>query len=247
VWQDDRDKEKEFDLFVRALSNDLDTLSPETRLTDYHGPARTKQTAPRVRYPSVAVAADALLVAYRLESDKDKERSIMRLRVPLAALEKQNGLPELKDANRESRIFGDAKLVNTDKVPADAPAIACGTEGCFVVWHHEQGGASVAAIDPNVGKVQWHNKITDKGGRPSIAVNDGQVAVTYYERGIMKMVFLSRDGVSPPSSLLRVLDGNNPRASLAAGAKKGEWNVAWQDADVPKGNSEIYAARIVCR
>jgi hypothetical protein len=95
--------------------------------------------------------------------------------------------------------------------------------------------------------VQWHNKFSEKGGRPSIAVNDGQVAISYYEKGFMKMVFLSRDGVSPPSSLLRVNDGNNPRPSLAAGARKGEWSVAWQDSDVPKGMAEIYAARIVCR
>ena len=248
VWQDDRDKEKESDLFVRALSNDLDTISPETRLTDYHVPAKAKISAPRVRYPSVAVAADTLLVAYRLENDKEKERGIVRLRVPLAELEKQNGLPELvKEPNRESRVFGDVKPVNADRSPADAPAVACGSEGCFVVWHHEQGGASVAAIDPNVGKVQWHNKFSEKGGRPSIAVNDGQVAIAYYEKGIMKMVFPSRDGVSQPSSLLRVLDGNNPRPSLAAGTKKGEWSVAWQDSDVPKGSPEIYASRIVCR
>ena len=116
-----------------------------------------------------------------------------------------------------------------------------------MVWHHEQGGASVAAIDPNVGKVQWHNKFTEKGGRPSIAVNDGQVAITYYEKGYMKMVFLSRDGVSQPSTLLKVFDNNNPRPSLSAGAKKNEWSVAWQDSDAAKASAEIYAARIVCR
>jgi eukaryotic-like serine/threonine-protein kinase len=249
AWQDDRDKDKEYDLFVRLLSNDLDTLSPETRLTDYHAAAKTKNPAPRVRYPSIAVAADTLLVAYRLENDnKEKERGIMRLRVPLAELDRQNGLPELKDANRESRVFGDAKGVNSDKSPADAPAVACGTEGCFVVWHHEQGGASVAAIDPNVGKVQWHNKFSEKGGHPSIAVNDGQVAISYYENKTLKMLFLSRDGVSPSSPLVKVKDGkDNPRPSLSAGAKKGEWSIAWQDSDVAKGSAEIYAARIVCR
>jgi len=247
VWQDDRDKEKEYDLFTRALSSELDTLSPETRLTDYYAAAKTKQSPPRVRHPSVAVAADALLVAFRLENDRDKERSIMRLRVPLAELEKQNGLPESKEPNRESRVFGDVKPVSSDRSPADAPAVACGTEGCFVVWHHEQGGASVAAIDPNVGKVQWHNKFTEKGGRPSIAVNDGQVAIAYYEKGFMKMVFPSRDGVSQPSTLVKVLDSNNPRPSLSSGAKKNEWSVAWQDADAAKAPAEIYAARIVCR
>ena len=248
VWQDDRDKDKDYDLFVRALSNDLDTIGPETRLTDYYAPAKSKFPPPRVRYPSVAVAANTLLVAYRLEKDREKEHLIMRLRVPLADLEK-NGLEESKDANRGSREFGDAQPVNEDKAPADAPAIACGTEGCFVVWHGEAGGAYAAAIDPNVGSVQWRKKFSDKGGRPSIAVKDGQVAISFYEAGKLKMAFLSRDGVTAPSTLMHINDvGTNiPRPSLAAGANKSEWTIAWQDSDIPKGSPEIYAARILCR
>jgi serine/threonine protein kinase len=247
VWQDDRDKDKEYDLFVRALSNDLDTIGPETRLTDYYAPPKSKFPPPRVRYPSVAVAANTLLVAYRLEKDKERERLIMRLRVPLDTLEK-NGLEESKDPNRDSREFGDAKVVNEDKAPADAPAIACGTEGCFVVWHGESGGAYAAGLDPNVGRVQWHKKFSDKGGRPSIAVHNGQVAISYYEAGKLKMAFLSRDGVIASSTLLRVNDGrDNPRPALAPGAAKGEWTIAWQDSDVPKGSAEVYASRVVCR
>ncbi len=255
VWQDDRDKEKDYDLFVRALSNDLETQGPETRLTDYHAPPKSKFPAPKVRVPSVAVVANTLLVAYRLE--KDKERLIMRLRVPLADLEKSssdrnvNGLEESKDPNRGSREFGDAKLVNEDKVAADGPAIACGKEGCFVVWHGEAGGAYAAAIDPNVGNVQWHKKLSsDKGGHPSIAVKDGQVAISFYEQGKLKMAFLSRDGVTAPSTLLHVnSDANSgiPRPYLAAGGSKNEWTVAYQDSDLPKGSPEIYAARILCR
>lgn len=249
VWQDDRDKEKEYDLFVRALSNELDTTSPETRLTDYHASAKTKSAAPRVRYPSVAVAANALLVAYRLEKDKEREHLVMRMRIPLAELEK-HGLEENKDPNRESRELGDAKVVNEDKAPADSPAIACGTEGCFVVWHGEAGGAYAAAVDPNVGRVQWRKKFSDKGGRPSITAHDGQVAVSFYEQGRVKLAFLSREGVSAPSTLLRLADAssyNLPRPSLAPGARKNEWTIAWQDSDLPKGSPEVYASRILCK
>ncbi len=249
VWQDDRDKEKEYDLFVRALSNDLDTVGPETRLTDYYAAPKSRFPAPRVRYPSVAVAANTLLVAYRLEKDKERERLIVRMRVPLADLEK-NGLEESKEVNRESREFGDAKPVNEDKAPADAPAIACGSEGCFVVWHGEAGGAYAAAIDPNAGRVQWRKKFSDKGGRPSIAVHNGQVAIAYYESGRLKMAFLSRDGVTAPSTLLRVFEGTAsgvPRPSLAAGARPSEWAIAWQDSDAPKGSPEVYATRIQCK
>ena len=106
--------------------------------------------------------------------------------------------------------------MNEDKAPADAPAIACGTEGCFVVWHGEAGGAYAAAIDPNVGRVQWRKKFSDKGGRPSIAVKDGQVAIAFYEAGKLKMAFLSRDGVIAPSTLLRVNDARRQHPAPVA-------------------------------
>jgi hypothetical protein len=98
--------------------------------------------------------------------------------------------------------------------------------------------------------VQWRKKFSDKGGRPSIAVKDGQVSIAFYEAGKLKMAFLSRDGVIAPSTILRINDasGNNiPRPSLAAGANNNERTVACQDSDIPKGSPEIYATRILCR
>ncbi|MBS2012966.1 MAG: serine/threonine protein kinase [Deltaproteobacteria bacterium] len=247
VWQDDRDKEKEYDLFIRALGNDLETVGPETRLTDYTPGAR-KGPVPKVRYPSVAVAANKVFITYKLEKDKDK--LVMRMKLPL---ELGAGVSESKDPNRswrESPPDGDLALVTEDKRPADAPAMACGTEGCFIVWHGDPAGAFYAFIDPNDGKVQWRKQFSEKGGRPSLAVNGGRVAVAYYEPtkegGRIRMSFLSRDGVSPPSTIARVYDTLAPRPSLAAGAKPDEWTIAWQDSDAPKGTPEVYASRIQC-
>jgi hypothetical protein len=79
AWQDDRDHEGE-DLFVRRLSPELDTLSPETRITDYVAPPKSKASA-AVRYPAVAVGANSLFVAYRL--DRDTKHLIYRVRLPL--------------------------------------------------------------------------------------------------------------------------------------------------------------------
>jgi serine/threonine-protein kinase len=244
AWQDDRDRDNEHDLFVRHLSNDLDTLTPETRLTDYV--PKGKVAALRVRYPSVAVAANTILVAYKLENDRDKSRSIIRMRVPLAAAEK--GLDESKNPAREDRLAGDVSMISEDKVPADAPAIACGNDGCFVVWHVEAGGASIAKIDPIANKVLWRKKLTDKGGRPALGVNDGQVAVAWYERPFIRFSVVNDSGpLLPASSAFRILDTSNPRPFISGGGVKGEWYVTWQDSDVPKGPSEIYAGRLVCR
>lgn len=245
VWQDDRDKDNDYDLFVRHLSNDLETLSSETRLTDYVAPPKSKFGPARVRYPSVAVSANTLIIAYKLENERDRTHSITRMRVPLADAEK--GLDEVRNA-REDRLLADVSMVSEDKVPADAPAIACGNDGCFVVWHVESGGASIAKIDPIANKVLWRKKLSDKGGRPSLGVNNGQVAVAWYEKPFIKFSVINDGGpVLPASSVFRIFEATNPRPTIAAGATKNEWYMTWQDSDVAKGPSEIYASRLTCR
>ncbi|MBX3262560.1 MAG: serine/threonine protein kinase [Labilithrix sp.] len=245
VWQDDRDKDNEHDLFVRHLSNDLDTLSAETRLTDYVAPPKSKWGAPRVKYPSVAVSANTLIIAYKLENDREKTHSITRMRVPLA--EAERGLEEIK-SSREDRVLGDVSMVSEEKVPSDAPAIACGNDGCFVVWHVEAGGASIAKIDPIANKVLWRKKLSDKGGRPALGVNNGQVSVAWYEKPYIKFSVVNDGGpVLPPSSVLRMYETANPRPSIAAGSTKNEWYMAWQDSDTAKGPPEVFAARLTCR
>jgi eukaryotic-like serine/threonine-protein kinase len=248
VWQDDRDKENDFDLYARRVPFDLEMAgTKETRLTDYNAPAKSKAGPPRVRYPAVAVVANTLVIAYRLEKEKEKEKIVVRMRVPLGDFDK-GGLEESKDPNRTSRELGDVSLVSEDRSPADAPAVACGPEGCFIVWHGDSGGAWAAMIDPQEGRVIWRKKFSDKGGRPSLGVNEGQVTVAYYEKGLMKMALLTGDGVGASSPLFRIFDEKNvPRPYLSAGVQKNEWQLAWQDSDVPRGLGEVYAARVVCR
>jgi serine/threonine-protein kinase len=247
VWQDDRDRENEHDLYARHLSNDLDMLTTETRLTDYYAAPRSKFPAQRVRHPSVAVSASTLIIAYKLENDRDKSHSIMRMRVPLSDAEK--GLDESKEAQRGDRVAGDVSMVSEDKSQTAEPAIACGNDGCFVVWHIEAGGAMIAKIDPVANKVLWRRKLSDKGGHPSLGINNGQVAVAWYEKPYIKFTPLTDAGPTlPPSSVFRIYDPSVPRPSIAAGAAKNEWYMAWQDSDTPKGGvSEIYAARLTCR
>ncbi|MBX3232749.1 MAG: serine/threonine protein kinase [Labilithrix sp.] len=248
VWQDDRDKENDHDLYARHISNELGTVTPDRRLTDYYAPPRSKNPPPRVKHPSVAVAANTLLVAYKLESEsgKDKTHAIMRMRVSLEQAEK--GLDENTTQNRGDRTMGDVSMVSEEKTPADAPAIACGNDGCFIVWHVEAGGASIAKIDPVQNKVLWRKVLSSKGGHPSLGVNNGQVAVAWYEKPYIKFTTLNDGGpVLPPSSAFRIFDPSVPPPSISAGAEKNEWYLAWQDSDTAKGTPEIYAARLTCR
>ncbi len=239
AWEDARDREGT-DLFLRRLSRELEPLGSELRATDYVGlPGR----APAVRVPSVAVGNNALYVAYKLERDT-KTHLIERMRLPLDSPQLANGLDEKHPPLRKDRELGEVQLVNEDKTLADAPAIACGTEGCFVTWHDEQGGAFAALIDPVQGKVMWRKKFADKGGHPGLGVSaDGGVEVAYYEKGLVRIAALTRDGVGTPSTIAKV-GGEQPKPALAPGQSKGEWFLAWQDTEGT--HSEIYVARVAC-
>jgi serine/threonine-protein kinase len=238
AWEDDRDKDGD-DLFLRHLGPELDTIGPELRVTDF---APVKGRFAQLRVPSIAVASNAILVAFKLE--RDNSHTIDRIRIPLSAPELKRGLDDPAGSSRRDRILGDVKQVSEDKQPADAPAIACGTEGCFIAWHAESGGAIAALIEPVKGTVLWHKRLSDKGGHPSMGVAEGQVAVLYYDHGAVKMNILTRDGIGTASTLTRV-SADQHRPSLAGGKGKGEWLIAWED--VEERHVEAYVARVTCR
>jgi eukaryotic-like serine/threonine-protein kinase len=244
AWEDDRNTKDGSDLYLRRLDRNLEPVGGELRATDYVGvPGRQ----PGVHAPAVAVASNALYVGFKLERDPKTHLVdlIERMRLPLDASELRTGLDELKKtAVRKDRELGEVVVVNEDKVPADAPAIACGSEGCFLTWNGEQGGASAALIDAVQGKVMWRKKLVEKGGHPTLAASpDGEVGVAYFEKGAVRVAILTRDGVGAPSTVAKV-SGDQPRPTLAAGHSKGEWFVAWQDAEGT--HSEVYVARVAC-
>jgi len=247
AWQDDRDREGD-DLFLRKLSADLQPVGGEIRATDY---GSINGRSAYVRVPSISVASNSLLVAYRL--DREQQHLIMRMKIDLSSPDLARGIedhvnlspPPKASSPGVDRELGDVVLVNEDKLPADGPAIACGAEGCFIAWHGDRGGAYAAMIDAVKGKVLWRKRFADKGAHPSLAVGqDGAVAAAYFEGGRVKMAQLTRDGVSGASVIARVI-GDQPRPWLAGGRAKGEWLLAWQDME--SAHTEAYVARAVCR
>jgi eukaryotic-like serine/threonine-protein kinase len=239
AWEDDRDKDGS-DLYLRHLDRELSPIGGEMRATDYVGPPSRK---PSVRVPAVGIGNNALYVAYRLERDA-KTHLIERMRVPLDSPQLQTGLESVRTPAKKDRELGEVQLVNEDKVAADAPSIGCGTEGCFLAWHGEQGGAFAALMDPVQGKVMWRKKFSDKGGHPVVGVSpDGGVGVAYFDKGVVRLAMLTRDGVGTASTVGKV-SGEQPRPTLAASQTKGEWLVAWQDTEGT--HSEVYVARVAC-
>jgi hypothetical protein len=241
AWGDER-KQDGADLYLRHLGRELDPVGPEIRATDYRGRPGRK---PVVREPSVALANSALYIVYEVERE-GAAHSIERMRVPLDApllatgLDYGTAIPAPAD-----RVLGDVQVVSDVGVPASAPGVACGTEGCFVVWNGERGGAFVALIDPVHGRVMWRKKFAEKGAAPALGVSEaGVVVVVFYEVGAVRLAMLSREGVSAPSTFARV-SGEAPHPSVAAGRAKGEWVVAWQDNE--GAHTEAYVARVVCQ
>lgn len=240
AWHDDRDRDGD-DIFLRKLGPELEPLGSEVRATDYAAFAGRPAHA---RVPDLAIAASNVFLTYTLE--RGTQRLVYRMRLGLGGPELAKGLTE-RAGKTPDRELGKAMLVNEDKAPGDAPTVACGTEGCFLAWHGEKGGAYAALIDPSKGDVVWRKKFAEKGARPSLGVGaDGSVVVAFYEQGRLKMAHLSRDAtVSTPSTIAKA-SADQPRPWIAPGKGKGEFFLAWQDNESPN-RAEPYSARVVCR
>jgi serine/threonine-protein kinase len=253
AWEEDPEKEG-MDLFLRHLGPDLAPVAPELRLTDYVLPEKAK-VAPQVDVPTVAIGGQTLFVAYSL--DREHEKTVVRrMRIPLgdpallgSGLEDHGTAPVPggeKPVKHDRELVDDVTTVNDDKtIGVDYPAMACGTDGCFLAWHEQRGGAQIARIDPTKGIVIWRKRVSTSGGHPALAESaDGRVQIIYYDQGKVRTAAVSRDGVGTTTTFARV-SGEQPRPWISAGRLRGEWYVAWQDNE--SGHSEAYVARLACK
>jgi serine/threonine protein kinase len=237
AWQASPAKDGGDDVFLRRLDSELAPHGPEVRATDY---APDKGKMSQVSAPSMAVSTTNLFVAYALE--RDKQRSIERMRVPLS-------LPELQTAGLSDKSgkteLSDTVAVNEEKIGGEYPSIACTKDACFLVWHEIDKGAEAALIDPERGTVLWRKRFAPRGGHPAVAfAADGPAEVAFYEAGRVRVAAISRDGVGTTSTFAKVT-GDEPRPWIAAGRARGEWLVSWLD--VEAGHTEAFVARLQCR
>jgi serine/threonine protein kinase len=243
AWQAAPDREGD-DLFLRHLDPELVPQGAEVRASDYE-PEKGKPI--KVSSPALAVSGANLFLAYTLE--REHQRLVQRMRVPLASADLQAALQD--KPTKGLRELGDSVVVTEDKVGGDYPSVACGKESCFLVWHEtEKGhetdkGAQAALIDPAKGTVLWRKRFAPKGGHPAVATTaDGAAQVAFYEGGRVRVASISRDGLGTTTTFARVT-GDEPRPVIAPGKARGEWLVSWLD--VEAGHTEAFVARLQCR
>jgi hypothetical protein len=237
AWEDER-KGDSSDLYLRHLSAELEPIGNEIRATDYRG------AKPKVRSPQVGIAGGFLHVVYRFE--REPAHLIDALRVGLLDPALPKGLDAIAERGApKDRQLGELRVVNTDKEKGDLPSIDCSTEGCYLVWQGESGGAFAAYMEASRGQIIWRKKFEPKGSRPNVAVDpSGAAEIVWFEAGRVRLSAINRDGIGLATVIGRVT-GDAPTASITSGGAPGEWYVAWLDAEA--GRPEPYAVRAMCR
>jgi len=229
-------------LYLRHLSADLEPIGNEVRSTDYV----PRGTKPRVRLPSAGIAGGFLNVAFRFEREPFHLIQLLRVGLQDPALPKGLDAPPEKPIPKDKdRELGEVKVVNTDKEKADTPHIECVTEGCFLAWHGENGGAYAAYMEASKGQILWRKKFDPKGGHPTLSIApSGAVELALFEGGRLKIAAMTRDGVGLATPIARAT-GDPPPPSLAPGGAPGEWYVTWLDAEA--GHPELFGTRALCK
>jgi hypothetical protein len=237
TWQAAPDNEGD-DLYVRRLDAELVPQGAEARVSDY-GPEKGKPT--KVSSPSLAVSGANLFLAYTLE--RDRQHVVDRMRIALSSPDLQAAIQD--KPTKGLRELGDVATVSEDKVGGDYPAVACGKDACFLVWHEPDKGAQAALVDATKGTVLWRKRFAPKGGHPAVATaSDGAAQVAFFEGGRVRVAAISRDGLGTTSTFARVT-GDQPRPFIAPGSTHGEWLVSWLDMEA--GHTEAFVARLQCR
>jgi serine/threonine-protein kinase len=246
VWTEDRQADASSDLFLRHLSAELEPAGGDLRATDY-SPRIGK---PKVRHPSIGIANGFLDIVFRLE--REPQRAIQLLRIPASDPALVKGLetpvekpsPKDRDASRD-RELGEATTVTGERDKGDTPRIECVTEGCYLVWHGDGGGANAAYMEASKGQILWRKKFDPKGARPTLAIApSGAVEIAWFEGNRLKIAAMTRDGVGPPTIIARTM-GEPAPPSVVPGGAPGEWYVTWLDAEA--GHPELLGARALCK
>jgi serine/threonine-protein kinase len=247
AWAEDKANEGSSDLLLRHMSAELETMGGDVRATDYN-PVRGVK--PRVRLPALGIAGGFLDIVFRLE--RDPQRAIQLLRVGVADPLLAKGLeaspdkpsPRDKDASKD-RELGESQTVTGEREKGDSPRIDCVTEGCYLVWHGDGGGANAAYMEASKGQILWRKKFDPKGARPTLAVApSGAVELAWFEGNRLKIAAMTRDGVGPPTTIARTM-GEPAPPSVVPGGAPGEWYVTWLDAEA--GHPELVGARALCK
>ncbi|MET0596171.1 MAG: serine/threonine-protein kinase [Polyangiaceae bacterium] len=246
VWAEDRAADASSDLLLRHLSAELEAAGNEVRATDY-SPRNGK---PRVRFPSLAIANGFLDIVFRLEREPQRAVQLLRIAVNdpglVRGLETQAEKPATKDKDAsKDRELGEAQTVTGEREKGDTPRIECVTEGCYLVWHGDGGGANAAYMEASKGQILWRKKFDPKGARPTLAIApSGAVEIAWFEGNRLKIAAMTRDGVGPPTVIARTM-GDPAPPSVVPGGAPGEWYVTWLDAEA--GHPELLGARALCK
>ncbi len=242
VWEEKLDDSS--DLVARHLNAESEPLGDAVRLTAF---ASSRASSADATKPDVAIDADHLNIVFTLE--KSKKQQVMLLRIPLADPGLTTGIVDSGDAKKkkrrkkEDRHLGKLTPVSASHGKNAQPRIACGQDGCFVVWDDENAGALAAFIDRKQGEALWHREFARKGSRPGIASSATGVATAWYEGSRVKIAKITRDGVETPTTLARV-GGYQPYPAIVAGREAGEWYISWRDYEA--GHLEAFVVRTQC-
>ncbi len=227
------------DIMLRQLRPSLEPLTPAVRVTSLRASPGEESGADT---PHVAVTDGAIHIAYTLE--RRRRFQVMLLTIPRSAPELAGaGFARAAKSGDRDRVVGKLVPLNAFGVRNTTPRIACGVEGCVVVWEEDKTGAFAAFIEVAKSEKLWHRAFAVRGASPAVTSAGEATMIGWYEQGRVKLARIRRDGIGEESVLARV-NGYQPPPAIAASAVAGEWYVGWRDYEA--GHLEAFVVRARC-
>lgn len=240
VWSDSFGQ-KPVDLVALHLSASLKPLGDKVRLT-----AHPPNTQAVVTVASVAVGANALNIAFRVQRGNQFELLLLR---------NQPKSPEFaagvqpSPSGTEPAYLGQPIKLSSEATKHTVPQLTCTEAGCFVGWDAENVGAQLGFVKSGETQLAWFREISSKSSRPSVASSGNKAVACWYEEGRVKAGMLSADGVGEGSVVARA-SGTHPSTEIrpsrdGMGSNETHWYLAWRDYE--GGEDEPFVARVDCK
>jgi serine/threonine protein kinase len=227
------------DVMAAKLSGSLDALEEPRRLTNFPS---IKGLAERAQGLSATIVRNELQSVFAVQQ-QGLRSEVFLLTTPLALLAGPKPPSTPKGKKPSTPFIGTIRSVAKVIGRVPEPRVGCESEGCLVTWDEEKGGAFIAFLEHGRTQPLWHRQFAEKGARPVLGGDANGLALSWYEESRLKLAPAGRDGIGKPSVVNRV-NGLQPHAEVARGAKPGEWLVAWRDYEA--GHLELFALRAEC-
>ncbi len=215
------------DIMLQRFHADLTATGPAVAVARYAVPSSRQSGSS----PSIAVAGDRLVIAWRRDTIQEQAIVLRAVRVSDGSV--------VWPATDEQGV-----VVSEPRGKVRAPELSCAGDSCLVTWRREPTGSYIAAVDATSGKVRWRKILAPGGTQIGASLQPGgEGLVAWYDGGRVRAARVDDSGAGE-GSIIGQSHGEQATPLVVPTSRAGEWLLSWTCFEA--GHPEAFVTRLSC-